>query len=188
MLIRIEGSCALDLILAVLKIVFRLYFILLEPQQRDKRMSILLFLFSFSSFSFFFYNQNIPHIFDYSRVEIAVYQAFSEELLHWFGDLSFFWGTVWFRKIASHSNGKTNYQSLTACSQAGAYLFFWTKGNNVYVMDMQRMQLWLYYMNIQMRHFSVSIWKQQRENYNKKAWVWCNCDAEVIKTLNFFTM
>lgn len=87
MLIRIEGSYALDLILAVLKIVFSLYFILLRPQQKDKRMSVLLYLFLFF---FLLDNQNISHIFDYSRVEIAVYQAFSEELLHRFGDLSFF--------------------------------------------------------------------------------------------------
>lgn len=74
-----KEAAALDLVPAVLKIVFMLYFILLVPQQRDKHTSVLLFLSSPSSSFSALQSKHTP-IFDYSRVEIAVYQAFSGEL------------------------------------------------------------------------------------------------------------
>lgn len=166
-----------------------LYFILLVPQQRDKPPSVLLFLF----FLLRFLSPPDPP----PRSTIKTHRhlwlrqggncclpGFQWRALQWFGDLSFFWGTVWFGKIASHSKHKTDYQSLTACSQAGAYLFFWTKGNNVYATDMQLMRLWLLHEFTSASLLCICL--KKRQQWKERWWERKACDAEVVKSLNFY--
>lgn len=153
-----------------------LYFISLVPQQRDKPTSVLLF-----HFFFFFFFSSCSTIKTHHHLWLqqggnCCLPGFQWRALQWFGDLSFFWGTVWFRKIASHSKHKTDYHSLTACSQTGAYLFFWTKGNNVYATDMQLM--WLFH---EFTSASLSIWKTTKRTMMRKN----KCDANILKSLNF---